>query len=266
LGKATKVSMKLYAKVIAILALPLIFVVAYALCPIQLPPPGWSLSKLSLRIPTIPSQGGEIVHDVSDSISTPREETKEASSDTTIQRILFFGDSMAEGLTRRMADYAQENGYELARVIWYNSTTKQWASSDTLQHYIHKYQPTFFMACIGGNEQFLKNPQENDVYIRKIVNIMNSKPFIWIGVPSWRGDTGFNDMVQQCVGKDRYFDSRNLSLNRGSDRVHPTFGAANRWMDSIAVWMQQKHSIMMEKPSRKATRKFPLHLLQPVKQ
>lgn len=258
--------MKLYVKVIAILALPLIFVVAYALCPIQLPPPGWTLSKLNLKASPIPSTKGGVRDSVAPfTITPPLEGTGEATPDTTTQRILFFGDSMAEGLTRRMADYAQENKHELARVIWYNSTTKQWATSDTLQHFIHKYQPTFFIACIGGNEQFLKNPQENDIYIRKIVEIMGSKPFVWIGVPTWREDTGFNNMVQQYVGKDRYFDSRTLSLKRGSDHVHPTFGAANRWMDSIAVWMQQQHSIIMKKPSRKATINFPLHFLQPVK-
>lgn len=253
--------MKLYAKVIAILALPLIFVVAYALCPIQLPPPGWTLSKA--HIPTL------LHHD----LPTPKpieEQAQDSSNaveeaDTCQQRILFFGDSMAEGLVRRMADYAQENGHELSRVIWYNSTTRLWASSDTLQHYIKKYQPTFFMVCIGGNEQFLKNPQEREVYIRQIINKMKGRSFVWVGIPTWKGDTGFNKIVQHCVGEDRYFDSRRLILKRGSDHVHPTFGAASLWMDSIAVWMQDKYAILMQKPSQKATQKFPLHLLQPEK-
>ena len=257
--------MKLYAKVIAILAFPLIFVVAYALCPIQLPPPDWKLSKLDLKSISTPSKEEERDSVAPCTITPPFEGTEEASPDTTTQRILFFGDSMAEGLVRRMADYAQENGYALARVVWYNSTTKQWAESGKLQHYIQKYQPTFFMACIGGNEQFLKNPQEKEVYIRQIIDIMDRKPFVWIGVPTWKGDTGFNNMVKKCVGEKRYFDSRCLTLKRGSDHVHPTFGAASLWMDSIATWMQDRHSIKMQKPVKKATQKYPLHLLQPEK-
>ena len=260
--------MKLYAKVIAILALPLIFVVAYALCPIQLPPPGWTLSKLELKASPTPSKGGETSRDVLDSISTPEREggkMGETAPDTTTQRILFFGDSMAEGLVRRMADYAQENGHQLSRVVWYNSTTQLWATSDTLRHYIRKYRPTFFMVCIGGNEQFLKRPLERETHIRKLMNIMEGKPLVWIGIPTWKGDTGFNNMVQQCVGPERYFDSRRLTLRRGSDHVHPTFGAASLWMDSIAEWMQDRYNIQMQKPSKKATLKFPLHLLQPVK-
>ena len=257
--------MKLYAKVIAILALPLIFVVAYALCPIQLPPPGWTLSKLDLKTSLIPPKDGTKDSVAPCTTTSLLEESAESFPNTAAQRILFFGDSMAEGLVRRMADYAQENGYDLARVIWYNSTTKLWATSDTLQHYIHKYRPTLFMVCLGGNEQFLKAPQERDVFIRQIISRMEGKPFVWIGIPTWKGDTGFNNMVQQCVGKERYFDSRHLTLKRGSDRVHPTFGAASLWMDSIASWMQNQHSIKMQKPAKKATQKYPLHLLQPVK-
>ena len=260
--------MKLYAKVIAILALPLFFVVAYALCPIQLPPPGWKLSKIELKASPTPSQGGE-----RDSVSPctttpPLEELGETFVDTTIQRILFLGDSMAEGLVRRMADYAQKNGYDLSRVVWYNSTTKLWATTDTLQYFIRKYQPTFCMVCIGGNEQFVKNPSEREAYIHQIMGTMGKTPFIWIGIPTWKKDTGFNDIVQQCVGENRYFDSRKLTLRRGSDHVHPTFGAASMWMDSIAAWMQRpdaQHPLKMQKPTNKATQKYPLHLLQPMK-
>lgn len=257
--------MKLYAKVIAILALPLIFVVAYALCPIQLPPPGWTLSKLHLSTPP---------QNVSFTEKPEEELAKDScislkETDSCPTRILFMGDSMAEGLIRRMADYAEENEYELARVIWYNSTTKLWASSDTLQYFIRKYQPTFFMVCMGGNEQFLKDLSSREKYIHKIIGTFGNTPFIWIGVPAWKKDTGFNALVQKCVGENRYFDSRKLTLKRGSDHIHPTFGAASLWMDSIASWMQSsdvQHPIRMQPPIKKATRKYPLHLLQPVKE
>ena len=262
--------MKLYVKVIAILALPLIFVVAYALCPIQLPPPGWTISKISIRSPHIPSQEENGLCNT-DTVSLPLAETPKTdeSLDTTAQRILFIGDSMAEGLVRRMADYAQENEHSLSRIIWYNSTTKLWASSDTLQYFIQKYQPTFFMVCLGGNEQFLKDLSKREEYIHKIIGTFGETPFVWIGVPAWKKDTGFNALVQKCVGENRYFDSKRLTLKRGSDRIHPTFEAASLWMDSIASWMQGsnvQHPIKMRKPISKATQRYPLHLLQPVKE
>lgn len=260
--------MKLYAKVIAILALPLIFVVAYALCPIQIPPPNWKLSKLDLKISPTPSKG-EVTDSVTRCLTPQGKDTEENELDTAAQRILFVGDSMAEGLVRRIADYAQENGHEFSSVIWYNSTTQLWASSDTLQYFIQKYQPTFFMVCIGGNEQFIKNPSARGKYIQKIINTFGSIPFIWIGTPAWKEDTGFNNIVRECVKGNKYFDSKKITLKRGSDHIHPTFGAASLWMDSIALWMQSpnvQHPIKMDKPSKKATKKYPLHLLQPVKE
>lgn len=265
--------MKLYFKVIAILALPLIFVVAYALCPIQFPPPGWTLSKLhfatsfiSPPLEPVATGSKEEVQFADKSFHTDVKE--EATIDTCPQRILFLGDSMAEGLVRRMADYAQENEHNLSCIIWYNSTTRLWASSDTLQYYIQKYQPTFYMVCIGGNEQFVKNLTQREEYIHKIIGTFGNTPFIWIGVPSWKEDTGFNALVQKCVGENRYFDSKKLTLTRGSDRIHPTFGAASLWMDSIASWMQSsnvQYPIRMQKPASKATQRYPLHLLQPTK-
>ena len=257
--------MKLYAKVIAILALPLIFVVAYALCPIQIPPPGWTLSKLHI---SVPPQNESPIRE------THKEQAKDSCitaevTDSCPTRILFLGDSMAEGLARRMADYAEENEYELACVIWYNSTTKIWASSDTLQYFMRKYQPTFIMICIGGNEQFLKDPTRREEYIHKIIGSFANTPFIWIGVPAWNKDTGINNLIKECVGGSRFFDTKKLTLRRGSDRIHPTFAASSMWMDSIASWMQNanvQNPITMKKPVSKATRKYPLHLLQPVKE
>lgn len=262
--------MKLYVKVIAILALPLLFVVAYAVCPIQLPPPGWKLSKLDLRASPNPSQEGGTDSVEPCKITLPLEGTEEAEAeaeavapDTIPQRILFLGDSMAEGLVRRMADYAEENGHFLSRVVWYNSTTKSWASSDTLQFFIRKYQPTFLMICMGGNEQFVKDVHVREEYVHKIIGTFGDTPFVWIGVPAWKEDTGLNSLIQKCVGEERFFDSRELTLKRGSDRVHPTFAAASMWMDSIAAWMQDRYPIQMHRPGKKATHKYPLHLLQP---
>ena len=265
--------MKLYAKVITILALPLIWVVTSSLYPVRFPSPGWALtiaqhSPLSPHSAPIqepdaflPSNEYTEAPDTTDTVPS-------VAVDTARQRILFFGDSMVEGLVRRMADYAEENGHDLIKVVWYASTTQQWATTDTLQFFIRKYDPTFFIVCIGGNEQFVRDLPKREGYIQHIIGDMGGKPFVWIGVPAWKEDTGFNSLVQRCVGEDRYFNSRRLTLKRGTDRMHPTFSAAEAWMDSIAAWMRTggiQHPILMETPAVKATRHYPLHLLQPVK-
>lgn len=269
--------MKSYLKIIAILLFPLAFIFFYANSSIQIPPPGWKLSKAHISIPSIsiPDNSALVAEDPgpsSDSTSLastlPSEEEKALTIDTTSHRILFFGDSMVEGLLRRMNCYAYANGYQMTNIVWYSSTTELWAKTDTLRYFLDKVKPTFVMVSLGANEQITKNPSECEAYIRQIIHEFGKTPFVWIGVPAWREDTGINDLTQQVVGKNRYFDSRGLTLQRGRDRMHPTFNAASLWMDTVAVWMSSPataHPIRMNKPTDGRKHTYKTYALQPMK-
>lgn len=189
------------------------------------------------------------------------------SLDSSAQRILFFGDSMVEGLLRRMNCYAYANGHDVTNVVWYSSTTELWAQTDTLRHFMDKVQPTFAMISIGANEQFIKNATGRESSIRQIMRLLGDTPFIWIGVPAWKEDTGINELTKRIVGEKRYFDSRDLTLQRGRDRMHPTFNSASRWMDRVAEWMASPataHPIRMDKPSDNRKHTYRTYALQPM--
>lgn len=273
--------MKSYLKIIAILFLPLAFVVLYANSPVQIPPPGWKLSKIKapLLIPESPTlsssekgksasvQPKKKVRRQASSRKTEEVKTPENQLDTAAQRILFFGDSMVEGLLRRMNSYAFANGHKMTNVVWYGSTTEIWALTDTLRYFINKVEPTFAMISLGSNEQFIKDVEGRELFIREIVHELGNIPFVWIGVPAWKEDTGINKLTQRIVGADRYFDSRSLTLQRGSDRRHPTFSAASNWMDTVAVWMSSPataHPIRMNKPAPETKHSFKTYALQPI--
>ena len=70
--------------------------------------------------------------------------------DTAAQRVLIFGDSMSEYLGLRLADYANKNGHKLTCITWVSSGTKNWATTDTLQHYIQRIKPTHVFVCLGS--------------------------------------------------------------------------------------------------------------------
>jgi len=174
---------------------------------------------------------------------------------------------MVEGLLRRMNCYAFANGYKMTNVVWYSSTTEIWAQTDTLRHFIKEANPTFFMISLGTNEQFIKNPSEREAYIRKILQVLGDRPFVWIGVPAWKEDTGINELTKRVVGESHYFDSRGLTLQRGRDRMHPTFHAASIWMDSVARWMESPataHPIRMNKPKDDRKHTYRTYALQPL--
>lgn len=179
--------------------------------------------------------------------------------DTAKQRILFFGDSMIEGLSRKMSDYAVENGHHCQSVCWYNSTTKTWSQTDTLAHFIRSFKPTFVAICLCSNELFVNDVEtKRKQYIANIISTIGSVPYVWISPPSWRRDTGINAAIQEAVGPKRYFDSARLSFRRGKDKVHPVYSSSAQWMDSIAHWMgsqQTAHPIVMKAPHRVATKR-----------
>ena len=169
----------------------------------------------------------------------------------TAQNILFFGDSMLEGLTRRFIDYADQNGHTLQTVVWYSSSTELWANTDTLEYFLKKHNPTYVVICLGGNELFVRDIDKRKENIKKIVGKLGDLPYVWVSPPNWKEDTGINDAIISVVGKGRYFDSRYLELERGHDHAHPTFPAAAIWMDTIARWLQSpacQNPLLMEWP------------------
>ena len=264
--------MKSYLKLIAILLLPLAFIIWYASSPVQLPPPGWKLGKIQTPSNS-PVEGEKSLR--SNNTNDPGQKASPSRGglegsvlpDTTSQRILFFGDSMVEGLLRRMNCYAFAGKHQITNVVWYSSTTEIWAKTDTLRYFLNQVKPTFAMISIGANEQFVKDVSSREPYIRKILGELGDTPFVWIGVPAWKEDTGINDLTQHVVGKSRYFDSRGLDLRRGRDHMHPTFSAASEWMDSVALWMASPataHPIRMTLPTDGQPHTYRTYALQPM--
>ncbi len=203
--------------------------------------------------------------DVSDSVRTSNTEasptdyaTTDFVPDQSHQRILFIGDSMLEGLSLRLNDYATQDNNYLMTVIWYASGTRHWGGTDSLSMLITRYKPTYIFISCGGNELHSRNVEGLKPYIQNIVTTIGEIPFVWIGPPNWREDTGINDAIREIVGEKRYFDSRQLDLQRKGDHIHPTDAAAAYWMDSIARWVssdKNAHPIQMTYPTSKAKKR-----------
>lgn len=97
--------------------------------------------------------------------SSESDNTLSNNVDTTRQRILFFGDSMTEGLFYSLDDYCNANGHTLFSITWYSATTESFANSNILDTYIRLYHPTYFIICLGSNELFVRDLRiERDIY------------------------------------------------------------------------------------------------------
>ncbi len=195
--------------------------------------------------------------------------------DSSKQKILLIGDSMLEQLRWKMRDYCDYNGHELYVVIWYSAQSKWYGESDTLKYFINKIKPTYIFLVLGANELFVRNIKTRRAkYIISILNQIGNIPYVWIGPPNWKKDTGINDLILRFVGSDHFFPSYKVSLNnprftRYKDGAHPKPQAAQIWMDSIAVWVMKysAHPILMNKPDKPGTSNINkrTYILQPLK-
>lgn len=276
--------MKEYVRLILILLIPLLLVSIYSISGHYIAFNGWKIGKVriweqmrdkfsqdknALSSLQNSSPASENEPTALDSLISHQDSISQQSAelDTCGKRILFFGDSMIEGLAMRFADYADENGHKLYSVCWYGSSTLGWASNlDTLQSFLNWSQADYVVVSLGGNELRVKDLEARSQNIRKIQNALKDRPTVWIAPPSWIKNPTITGVIRETVGEKRYFDSTRLKFNRGSDNMHPTFGSASRWMDSIAVWLssaQTAHPIRMNPPQQKYPRKWHKKLLFP---
>ncbi|MDE7414240.1 MAG: SGNH/GDSL hydrolase family protein [Muribaculaceae bacterium] len=246
--------------------------ILYSFSPIQIGEEDTEIRKadfLALATPTkipVAHKSTPVKKDTANSAAIAKKAVaKPEGPDTTSQKILFIGDSMVGFLGKPFESYALCNGHEIESVTWASSTTRHWAETDTLQHFLRKYDPTYVVICLGSNEIFTKNTDQRREWVKTIEKKLGGLPYVWISPPNWKEVYTFTDMLCDAVGKDRYFDSTHLKLDRGPDHAHPTHPAAAIWMDTVASWMQSdknRHPIVMARPDKKA-KTYHIHALKP---
>lgn len=191
---------------------------------------------------------------------------KPVETDTAALTLLFIGDSMLDGLSPRLAAYAKENGHTLYSVVWYSSTSEAWGKSGKLAKYISDLHPDFVFICLGSNELFVKDIKEKrQKYVKQMLAELGNTPYLWIGPPNWKPDTGINDMLQSTLRPGGYFVSNGMHFERRKDGAHPTPASAIVWMDSVARWMPRNsfHPIKMDAPQERTARPKRVFIHQP---
>ena len=236
-----------------------VVIITYAISPINLMIGDEPVRKISLA--------GQ--REVNDTVATEVPDTTvviaKKEKDMSPQRFLFVGDSMAEPIAHYFWNYAVENGHELYTVSWYGSSSYSWGLTHTLQHYINEYHPTFVVLCMGSNELTIKDMNTVTRNVNRVLEQMGDLPFVWIGPPSYTKDNphavkrwidnGYNDQIMTEVGADRFFDSRDMQMDRARDGLHPTMKGAVVWMDALAEWMSSewtRHPVVMNTPQQKS--------------
>ncbi len=255
--------MKYRYQILLIIAVAALALTSYSFCRTKLTVGGTEIKKSGIEEFVMGDSVVPTIMGVYESEYKPR-----TGVDTSKQKILLIGDSMLEQFRWRLRDYCRENGHEMASVIWYSSQTEWYGTSDTLAYYIRKEKPTYIMLILGANELFVSDIiNKRTPYVEHILEQIGDIPYIWVGPPNWKPDTGINEMIVKHVGVRRYFPSKDLTFKRYADGAHPRPESAFAWCDSVAkfVMNQSRYPILLNPPTQKYTSSPNTTILQPWK-
>lgn len=160
----------------------------------------------------------------------------------TVRRVLLIGDSQLENIRYPIRKRLMDNNYQLVgSVIWYGSSTKQWAKSDTLSYFIKKFKPDFVLIALGLNELFVNDLDLRKAYAQKIKRKLEQAqlPYYFIGPAAWVKDKGITGVLDQTFG-DLFYPSHLLTLERAADGRHPSKNGGTKWMEQVALQMTAK--------------------------
>lgn len=212
----------------------------------------WTIKKAPISDYLLKEESNTLLslEESADSINAADLQPEIIKTDSLPQSLFIFGDSMTFNLALRLAQYAKQNGHTIHSVNWDSSNTKIWAEHDTLAYYIEKYHPTQIFISLGSNELYYKDPESRAPYVKKILEVIDTIPYVWIGPPNWKEDTGINDMLQRICKKRSFFRSAGMQFKRKKDNIHPTRESSAMWVDSIMRWLpESSHPFMADMPS-----------------
>ena len=176
---------------------------------------------------------------VSDSVAAFPEEKIVHGPDSTIRKVLMFGDSMTHYLAMSIGKYGTRNNYSVTSVTWVSSSIQKWSKTDKIKKYLDMVQPDFIMISLGANDINLRNFEAKAPEIRKIISQIDDVPYIWIGPPLWKKDQGLYAMLARTVGEEKLFEiGLDFKMPRARDHIHPTKKGADLWADTLMRWVR----------------------------
>lgn len=168
-------------------------------------------------------------------------------------KVLHVGDSFAGALGKPLGEL-----FEAARVRSVlkhtdSSYLTDWAWDGNLQKYLWKYNPDLVIVTLGANELEIVNPELREKTVRKIVQIVDGRPCVWIAIPLWAGPkNGLLDVIKKNSPPCKFMDTNALfdttRMARISDGIHPTTEARKAWADDVFDWLREHRKPMPERP------------------
>lgn len=148
--------------------------------------------------------------------------------------VLHAGDSMVGGdggLTKALATKFKAEGAKFVRDYEVSVSISTYARTPRLKNLLEKHKPDIVILTLGANDVFVPFPQTFGVHVEAIVKKIGERECYWMSPPTWKPDSGIVDVIKEHAAPCKFFDSRNLTLRRAGDHIHPTEKGGADWAD-----------------------------------
>lgn len=211
-------------------------------------------SQMSQYLTDTPPHTPE-VQDIAEDVEKILDEVEVDSSkivDTTRQHILMIGDSMAggAGLQYGFSIICQFNQHRLTVKHQSSSTTQIWSQERKVEKFVQEFQPTYIIIALGSNELFVRDAPDRAAFVKDMLAQTKGIRTIWVGPPNWREDSGLNKMLEETLPETQFFSSKDLTLPRQADGIHPNIQGSLIWSQAVSEWINQEsqHKIVLNIP------------------
>ncbi len=158
--------------------------------------------------------------------------------------VVHIGDSFAlAGFAQALKPRLKALGVRYDVKAETSSFTTTW--SGKIEAVISNTQPDLVIINLGANEVANVDPAAHAPAVRHIIAAIKGRPCVWVSPPSWRKDTGIQDVIRQNSAPCRYFDSDKLvpvPIPRQKDHIHPTEEGGAIWAEAFWTWLQQERA------------------------
>jgi hypothetical protein len=149
------------------------------------------------------------------------------------RKVILIGDSLGQGLSWGFEKYADDYNIHFKSFAKQSTTTKDWYHEANLEEEIKNFNPDIILISLGANE-FSGNNIISKLNIMKLKHKINQycTKLIWI-LPPIEKAKEYNNIVKEIFTDKMVFDSNQIELPRGKDKVHPTRNGFFQWTNII---------------------------------